>query len=339
MTSSILIALWGALVGHLLVLIAVMMDGLPPAVAITASAGCSLVAIAALSESERSDPRARRTIAGLRGAQGVAAVVIVAGVLPGAPGAMLLVGLASAAALCVAGLATVRRAAVSDRPSRPLAVAPRVAAIALVAEGALKQWDLSGYGESETWLASYLGCIVALRIVALEALSIIVIRVRTRWAIGGLLPWVVGWAVVTANLVAVITWLLGGAFRAGPLQIRQFDAMLVQLLITIGGAMIGGALIVAIHPRRPRLAAFALLAGYVACGVLIAIEERRLDRATDPVDITSLRSKRDVVAAVAAIALAGVLRLYWRHLAVSNLPRATAQATVAASPPSRPTDV
>lgn len=332
MTSSICIALRGTLVGHLLVLIAIVMDNLSPAMAISAAVGCSLLAIATLGESEPSDTHARRTVTGLRRAHVVVAAIMVSGLVPHAPEVMLTVAIAGAAVLGGVCIAMVQQTAIAEHPSRLRTLAPRVAAIALVAESALVQWGIAGKHESDTWLtAIYLACIVAVRVVALEALSIVVLRLRSRWALVGLLFWIVGWAAITADLVAFTTWLLGGPFPVGSRQLRRLDPSLVQLFIILGGALIGAALVAASPSRRPRRAAVILLTIHVASGVLIAIEEHLLEHATELGGITSLRSTRDAIAATAAVTFAGMLWLHQRNVSVSNLPRAKARAAVTTS--------
>jgi hypothetical protein len=164
--------------------------------------------------------------------------------------------------------------------------------------------------------------IAALGVALLASLSVIALRVRPRWAIAGLLAWTVGWVAITADLSSLILWSLGGPFPMGPHQLRQLDADLVQILATVGGLVIGVAIVTAIRDVRFRHSAYVLLAGYAAFGLIAAVAEHRIELATDFPGITALRKNRDLADAITDFALAGVLWLYWRRVASSNLPRA-----------------
>lgn len=213
------------------------------------------------------------------------------------------------------------RGAATARHRPPLAVAPRVAAISLIAQALLQRWaaatSLSMPGRTAVLVA-----IAALGIAVLASLWIVGLRVGRRWAIAGLIAWTVGWVAVTADLGALIVWSLGGPFPSGPHQLRQLDPELLQLLATIGGLVIGGALVASIPDRRFRHSAVVLLAGYAAFGIVAAVAEHRIALATDFPTIASLRDNRDLADTITALALAAVLWLYWRRTAASNLPRA-----------------
>jgi hypothetical protein len=213
-----------------------------------------------------------------------------------------------------------------NRQPRPLTLAPRVAAIALVVQALLWQWETSATGLSMPLRAAILLSIAALGVALLGSLSVIALRVRTRWAIAGLLAWTVGWVTSTADLGALLLWSLGGPFPTGPHQIPQLDADLVQVLATVGGLMFGAALVTAIRDTRFRHSAYALLAGHAAFGLIAAVTEHQIALAKDFPSIAALRSSRDMTGVIAAVALAGVLWLYWRRVA-STLPRATPQGT------------
>jgi hypothetical protein len=204
-------------------------------------------------------------------------------------------------------------------------MAPRVAAISLVAQALLWQWETSATNLSMPLRAAILVSIAALGVALLGSLSVIALRVRTRWAIAGLLAWTVGWVASTADVSSLILWSLGGPFPMRPHQIPQLDADLVQILATVGGLMIGAALVTAIRETRFRHSAYALLAGHAAFGVIAAVADHQIALATDFPSIAALRRNRDMTDVIAAVALAGVLWLYWRRVASSHLPRATTQ--------------
>jgi len=322
MTPAIRLALWTTFAGHLLVLIAAVTGLVAPSTAIVAAIACSIIAVAALTELVPPDARGRRAVAALTGGHGVAAAIMLAGVAPSVPWSMPLAGLGAAAALGVACLAAVGPAS-TVTPPRPLALAPRVAAIALVVQALLLRWAASATGVSMPLRAAIFLSIAALGAAVLASLSIIALRVRPRWAIPGLLAWTVGWVAITADLSSLILWSLGGPFPMGPHQLRQLDAELVEILATAGGLAIGAALVTSIRDARFRHSALILLAGYAAFGLIAAVAEHRIELATDFPDITALRGSRDLAHAITALTLAGVLWLYWRRVAASSLPRAT----------------
>jgi hypothetical protein len=81
--------------------------------------------------------------------------------------------------------------------------------------------------------------------------------------------------------------------------------------------------VTSIRATRFRHSAVVLLAGYAVFGVIAAVAEHRIQVATDFPGITALRRDRDLADAITAFTLAGVLWLYWRRVAASNVPRAT----------------
>lgn len=312
-------ALWIAVAGHLLVLIAAVTGSVPPNPAIVVAIACSVLALAAWTELPPPEVRSRRVVTALTGGHGVAAAAMLASVVPGVPWSIPLAGLAAGAALGVACLAVVRRGSTVHRPPQPLTMAPRVAAIALVGQALLRQWDTSASGLSMPLRAAILVSIAALGVALLASLSIIALRVRPRWAFAGLLAWTVGWVAITADLGALIRWSLGAPFPLGPHQLRPLDADLVHVVATMGGLAIGAALVAAIPDVRFRHSAYVLLAGYAAFGVLAAVAEHRIELATDFPGITALRRNRDLADTITHFALAGVLWLYWRRVASSEL--------------------
>jgi MFS family permease len=316
------VALWAAFAGHLLVLMAAVTDAVPPKTTIVAAIACSFIAVAALTELAPPDVQGRRAVTALTAGHGIAAATLLAGLAPSVPWSMPLAGLAAAVALGVACLVTVGRASTMHRPPRPLTMAPRVAAIALVVQVVLQRWLASATGLSMPLRVASLLAIVALGVAQLASLSIIAVRVRPRWAIAGLLAWTVGWVAITADLSALILWSFGGPF---PTRSGQLDATLVQILATVGGVAIGAALVTSIRDVRFRHSAVVLLAGYAAFGVMAAVAEHRIELATDFPGITALRRDRDLSDAITAATLAGVLWLYWRRVAASDLPGATPQ--------------
>jgi hypothetical protein len=120
------------------------------------------------------------------------------------------------------------------------------------------------------------------------------------------------------DLGALLLWLFGQPFPAGEHQFPLLDADLVQALTTLGGFAIGAALVASIQHARYRHSAAVLLVGYAIFGVMAAVAEHRITLATDFPTITVLRKDRDQAIAVTAIALAGVLWLYWRRLAAAD---------------------
>jgi hypothetical protein len=322
MLPATTLALSAAFAGHLLALIAAVTDSVPPNTAIVVAIACSIIALAALTELAPPDVRARRAVTALTGGHGVAAAAMLAGLIPRFPWSIPLAGLAAAAALGIACVAAVRRGSTVDRQPRPLTMAPRVAAVALVVQALLRQWDTSASGLSMPLHAAIFLSIAALGVAVLASLSVIALRVRPRWAIAGLLAWTVGWVAITEDISSLILWSLGGPFPTGPHQLGQLDADLVQILATVGGLVIGAALVTAIRDVRFRHSAYVLLAGYAAFGLIAAVAEHRIELATDFPSITALRKNRELADAITDFALAGVLWLYWRRVASSNLLRA-----------------
>jgi len=324
-SSAIPLALWAAFAGHLLVLLTAVTASVSPNTAIVAAIACSILAVAALTELVPPEVRARRAITALIGGHGVAAALMVAGVAPSVPWAMPLAGLAAAAVFGGACVAAVGRASTVNRQPRPLTMAPRVAAIALVVQVLLQRWAASTMGSATPLRPAIFVSLAALGVVLLASLSIIVLRVRPRWAIAGLLAWTVGWVSITTDESSLILWSLGGPFPVGPHQLRQLDAELVQILATLGGLAIGAALVTSIREVRFRHSAAVLLAGYAVFGLVAAVSEHRIELATDFPSIWALRGNRDLAGAITGFALAGVLWLYWRRVVASSARRATSQ--------------
>ncbi len=323
MRQTIPLALGATFAGHLLVAIAAAADSVAPNTAIVAAIACSIIAMAALAELAPPDLRARRAITVVTGGHGVAAAIMLTGVAPSVPWVIPLAGFAAAAALGVAGLAAVRRTSTVNRQPHPLTMAPRVAAIVLVVQALVQRWAASATGLSMPLRTAVFVSIAALGVALLASLSIIALRMRLRWALVGLLAWTVGWVAITVDLSSLIHWSLGGQYPMGPHQLRELDAELVQILATVGGLVIGGALVTSIHDMRVRHSAVVLLAGYAVFGVIAAVAEHRIALAIDFPTLTALGRNRDRADAVAAFALAAMLWLYWRRVAASNLPRAT----------------
>jgi hypothetical protein len=323
MTSAAPRGLWAACAGHLLVLMAAVTDSIPRNTAIAAAIACSIIAVAALTAlAPPPGARVRRAVAALTSGHGLAAAIMLAGIAPGVPWSIPLAGLAAAAALGVAGVAVVRHPSTVPGPRRPLTMAPRVAAIALIVQAVLQRWAASATDLSMSLRAAALLSIAALGVALLASLSIIALHVRPRWAIAGLLAWTVGWVSITADLTALILWSFGGPFPMGPHQLRQLDAGLVQALATAGGLGIGAALVTSIRDVRVRHSAIVLLAGYAVFGVIAAVAEHRIELATDFPGITALRRNRDLADEITAFALAAMLWLYWRRVVAPEL-RAT----------------
>lgn len=323
MTPSIPLALWAAIAGHLLVLIAAVADAVPPNTAIVAAIACSIVTVAASLELAAPEVRVPRPVTALIAGSGVAATVMLVGFAPSVPGAVPLIGIAVAAALGLAYLAAAGRASAGSHQPRPLIMAPRVAAVALVVQALLRRWVDAGM--SMSLRAVVFLSIAALGIAVLSSLAIIALRVRSRWALAGLLAWTVSWVTSTADLSSLIVGVLGGPLPTGQHQVRQLDAELVQILATAGGLAIGGVLAASIREVRFRHSAVVLLAGYAAFGVIAALAEHRLELAADFPSIAALRRNRELADAIAAFALAGVLWLYWRRVAAPHRHRATSR--------------
>jgi hypothetical protein len=320
-SRAISIASWTAFAGHLLVLIAIVSDSMPRNPAIVAAFACSIIDMAVLSELAPQDLRARRLVTALTGGHGVAAAILIAGLAPSVPQPVPVAGLAIAGALGLTCLATVARASKAGRPPRPLTVAPRVAAIALVAQALLQRAVGSATGLSMSLRTLIFASIAALGVALLASLSLIALRVRHRWVIAGLLAWTVGWIATSADLSSLILWSLGGPFPMASQQLRQLDAQLIQVCTTVGGLVIGGVLVTSIRDARFRHSAALLLAGYAVFGFIAAAVEHRIELAPDFPSITALRRDRDLADAITAFALAGVLWLYWRRVAASDQSR------------------
>jgi len=163
LTPAVPLALWIALAGHLLVLLAAVTDSLPPNTAIVAAIACSIIAVAALTELAPPEVRGWRAVTALTEGHGVAAALMLAGLAPSVPWSLPLAGLAAAAALGVVCVAAVGRASTVNLQSRPLIMAPRVAAIALVVQALLQRCALPQWGRprcsvsqtSRTWGAVF----------------------------------------------------------------------------------------------------------------------------------------------------------------------------------------
>ncbi len=319
--SSLAIA--AALVVHVVALLAAVTDSVALNVVVIAGFGGSVIAIAALAELAPAELRTRRAFTALIGAHGLAAAGMLSGLAPSVPPALPLATLAAAAALGSACLAIVRFASMADRPPRPLAIAPRVAAIALVIQMILQRWAASASARVAPLRAAGFLALSALGIVLLASMATIALRLRRRWVIAGLLAWTVGWLASMADLGALILWSLGGSFPVGRHQLGVLDAEFVQIVATLGGLAIGAALVMAIRESRFRHSAMILLAGYAAFGLIAAVGEHRIDLAADFPSIVGLRRDRDLADAITDVALAGALWLYWRRVAAKRLPAST----------------
>jgi hypothetical protein len=313
-------AVAAALVGHVVALVAAVTDSVILNIVVVAGLGCSVIAIAALAGFAPSELRTRRAVTALIGAHGLAAAIMLAGLAPRAPPTLPLAALAAAAALGGVCLVIVRSASMADRPPRPLAVAPRIAAIALVIQMILQLWAASTGALVSPLRAVGFLALSAVGIVLLASMSTIALRLRRRWAIAGLLAWTVGWVASMADLSALILWSLGGTFPMGRHQLRVLDAELVQIVATLGGLAIGAALVTAIREPRFRHSAMVLLAGYAAFGLIAAVGEHRIDLAADFPSIVALRRDRDLADAITDVTLAGMLWLYWRRVAARDHP-------------------
>jgi hypothetical protein len=246
--------------------------------------------------------------------------LMLSGLAPSAPPALPMAALAAAAALGGVCLVAVRFASMPDRPPRPLAVAPRVAAIALVLQMIVQRWAASATAPPAPLRAAGFLALSALGIVLLASMSTIALRLRNRWAIAGLLAWTVGWVSSMADLSALVLWSLGGTFPIGRHQLRFLDAGLVQIVATLGGLAMGMALVTAIRESRFRHSAMILLAGYAVFGLMVALGEHRIDLAADFPSIVALRKDRDLAAAITDVTLAGMLWLYWRRVVATSPP-------------------
>lgn len=200
---------------------------------------------------------------------------------------------------------------------RWLSLAPRVAAIALVAQALLLRWaDSSTNLAMPLRTAAYLA-IAALGVAQLVSLATLALHVPARWATAGLAAWAVGWLSVTLDTGALIQWSLGAPFPLARHQLG-FPPELVQLVATAGGLALGAALVASIRDRRFRHSAIVLLVGNAGFGASAALTEYRLGLATDFPTIASLRADRELADVIAAVALAGVLWLHARHVADSR---------------------
>jgi hypothetical protein len=319
-------AIAAAFVGHVIALIVAVTDPGDLYLVVIAGSGFSVIAIAALTEAGSAELRTRRAFTALIGAHGLAAAILLSGLAPSVPPALPLAALAAAAALggaCVA----IRFASMPDRLPMPLAIAPRVAAIALVIQTILQFWAASASARVAPFRAGGFLAQAAVGTVLLASMSIIALRLRRRWLIAGLLAWMVGWMASMADLGALTLWSLGGSFPTGRHQLPVLDAELVQIVATLGGLAIGAALVRAIPESRFRHSAMMLLAGYAAFGLITAVGEHRIDLAADFPSIVALRRDRDLADAITGVALAGMLWLYWRRVAASSLPAATWKRT------------
>jgi hypothetical protein len=309
---------WIAFAGHLLVLMAAVTDALARNTLIVAALACSIIAVAALTELVPRDVRVRRRAMALIAGHGVSAAVLLSGLAASVSWWIPLAGLVAAAALGIPCRVVIRRASTMSRQSRPLTLAPRVAAIGLVVQALLQRWVASATGLSMPLRAAILLSIVAIGVALLASLSIIALRVRPRWVIAGLPAWTLAWVAVTVDLSALILWSLGGEFPVGPHQLVQLDAEFLQILGTVGGLVIGAALVTAIRDVRVRHSGIVLLVGYAVFGVVAAVAEHRIGLATDFPAITALRTNRDLATEITAFVLAGVLWLYWRRVAADR---------------------
>jgi|GEM_PF-5142580 len=303
-------ALWVAFAGHLIALIAAGTHSLGAHPTSAAAIACSIIAVMALTELAPSELRARRV---LIGGHGLAAMIIVAGQAPGVPAASSLVGLVGAAALGVVALVASRRASLD--PHRPLSLAPRVAAVALLVPALVQAWLASTNGLSMRLHAAIFVGLVALGAALLASLSIIAIRTPGRWVIAGLVAWTLGWVAMTADLGALIGGALGGPAPMGPHQLRVLDAGLVQAVATVGGLVIGSAIASSFHDARTRHSAVVLLVGYAVFGLLVAGTEHRIELVTDFPGLTALRKDRDLADAIRSFAQAGLMWQCWRQVA------------------------
>jgi hypothetical protein len=306
-----------AFAGHLLVLTVAATESLRSNLTTVAAIACSIIAVVALTELAPPDVRGRRVVAALIGGHGVAAVLVLTGAAPGVPAAISLAGLAGAAVLGVAGLAAIRRASTEPRPSRSLSLAPRVATVALLVPALVQAWLASATGLSMRLHAAIFIALAALGVALLASLSIIALRVRSRWAVAGLVAWTVGWVATTADLSSLIVWALGGIAPMGPHQLRALGAGLVQVVATAGGLVIGSVVATSFRDLRTRHSAIVLLVGYAVFGLLVARAEHRIELVTDFPGLTALRKDRDLADAIRSFALAGLMWQYWRQIATA----------------------
>jgi hypothetical protein len=215
--------------------------------------------------------------------------------------------------LGIAGLITIRRASAEAGPPRPLTLAPRVAAVALLVPALVQAWLASANGLSMRLHAAIFVGLAALGVALLASMSILAIRTPGRWVVAGLAAWTVGWVAMTADLGSLIVWSLGGMAPMGPHQLRVLDAGLVQALATVGGLVIGSAIASSFRDARTRHSAVVLLVGYAVFGLLVASTEHRIELVTDFPGLTALRKDRDLADAIRSFALAGLLWQCWRQ--------------------------
>jgi hypothetical protein len=223
-----------------------------------------------------------------------------------------LVALAAGAALG----AVVRPLA--SRPPRPLALTPRVAAIALLGQAGLQLWLDSAPVLTTPLRAAALLALAALTTTILASFAILTLRLRRPWLIAGVVAWALGWIASTADLGPLFLGVLGAPYPLGLHQLRGVDPALVQIIATLGGLAIGAALVLAMREARFRHSAMILLASFAVFGVLAAIREHRIELATNLASIVPIRNDRDLAVVIAHGALAGVLWMYWRRVVSSS---------------------
>src|SRR5262249_29175941 len=90
----------------------------------------------------------------------------------------------------------------SRREAAPLAIAPRVAGVALVIQMALQRWEASSSALVSPLRAAGFIALAAIGIVVLVSMSTIALRLHRRWVIAGLLAWGLGWVASMADLGA-----------------------------------------------------------------------------------------------------------------------------------------
>ena len=316
-------ASWTVVAGHLLVLLAAVTGSVAPNTAIAAGVACSVLAVAVLLAAAPADAGGQRAVTALTAGHAVAGVVVVLGLVPAVPRATPLAGIGAAAALGLACLVVVRRGSRDVCPPRPLTTAPRIAAVILVLQALAQRWAASVSGVSMSLRAAIFFVIAALGVALLASLSVICLRVRSRWAIAGLLAWTVGWVATTAELLSLVLVSLGRPLPVALHLVPPLDAAFVPIVAKAGAVAIGAVLVTSIRDARVQHSAVVLLVGCALFGVLAAIAEHRIALAQDFPSITALRSDRDRADAITAVALAGILWLYWRQVAGAAGFRAT----------------
>lgn len=134
MIWAIALALWGALAGDVAVLVAALTEAMQRTTMVAGALGCSVIAAAALGELAQSVDRRRRGVVRLLiVGHAVAAALVLAELVPDVPSSLLGAGVGVAVASGVISLAAIRPLPPA-LPARPLLTAPRVAAIALIAQ-------------------------------------------------------------------------------------------------------------------------------------------------------------------------------------------------------------